>query len=436
MRAVLLTSTALLIGTAAMAQTVVNVPLGASIQAAINSAPGGSTIQLAAGTYTSQQFQLPSGDTITGAPGGGTILNGNGMTSPMLSANGATNVTVSDLTVTGYQTPSQQGAIHTGANWSLLNVTATGNGAAGAYIGGVNNLVQGGSYSNNGQEGLAGSQADGSKIIGITANNNNAAGAHDTAFEAGGVKITATDGLTISGSTFQGNNGPGIWADIDSSNWTITGNGIANNTGAGIQYEISHTATITGNLVVNNQGSQIYISNSDGSVISGNGVVAPGTLTGPAVGGGIVLWSNQRSDSSDLSENDSVTNNTIVGPASTTGAFSVVGTQPGNTVANNTFEAAGAAGNAAAAAAAKTAAPAPAPAPAAQIAAVPQQSNAPQTSNAPPAIPQSLAPAASALDQSAVPASTPAAAPAIPASAPARLASAPSALPAACTFGN
>ena len=250
MRAALLASVALLTGSGPAAAQV-TIPLGASIQAAVNAAPAGTVFNLADGTYSGQQFQAKSGDQFIGGSGGGTVLNGNGMTSPMLSANGASNVTVSDVTVTNYQTPSQQGAIHTGAGWQLLNVTAAGNGAAGAYIGGTNNLVSGGSYSNNGQEGLAGSFADGSKIIGVTLNNNNAAGAYDPTLEAGGLKITNTNGLTISGSNAQGNNGPGFWADLNDQNWTITGNGAANNTGAGIMYEISHTATITQNLIAN-----------------------------------------------------------------------------------------------------------------------------------------------------------------------------------------
>jgi len=301
MRTILLATTALVMAVGAAEATTINVPAGGNIQAAINAAGAGATIQLSAGTYTGQSFQLQSGDTLAGASGGGTVLNGNGMSQPMTSANGATGITVSNLTVTGYQTPSQQGAIHTGANWSLLNVTATGNGAAGAYIGGVSNLVQGGSYSNNGQEGLAGSQADGSKIIGITADNNNAAGAYDPGFEAGGMKITETNGLTISGGTFQNNNGPGIWGDLNDQNWTVTGNGVSGNTTNGIQYEISHSATITGNLVANNGGSQIYISNSDGTAVSYNGIeTVPGsTITGAAEGGGIVLWTNNRPDSPD-----------------------------------------------------------------------------------------------------------------------------------------
>ena len=422
MRAALLASVALLTGSGPAAAQV-TIPLGASIQAAVNAAPAGTVFNLADGTYSGQQFQAKSGDQFIGVPGGGTVLNGNGMTSPMLSANGASNVTVSDVTVTNYQTPSQQGAIHTGAGWQLLNVTAAGNGAAGAYIGGTNNLVSGGSYSNNGQEGLAGSFADGSKIIGVTLNNNNAAGAYDPTFEAGGLKITNTNGLTISGSNAQGNNGPGFWADLNDQNWTITGNGAANNTGAGIQYEISHTATITGNLIANNGGSQVYISNSDGTTVSGNGIVAPGTMHGAAEGGGVVLWSNARSDSPTLAENDSILNNTIVGPAATTGAFSVVGTQRGNVVSGNTFEAPGAAGEAAAAQTARLTAQAT---PAAPVA---QQPTAPQTSMAGQFGPQAAG--LQAAPEQAIPASASGGTdPATPQQ------TAASAIPAACTFGN
>jgi len=148
----------------------------------------------------------------------------------------------------------------------------------------------------------------------------------------------------------------------------------------------------------------------------------------------VILWTNNRPDAAGLyAQNDTVTGNTIVGPSSTTGAFSVLGTMPGNVVANNTFEAPGAAGEAAAAQTARLAAQAT---PAAQVAAVPQQPNAPQTSNtdppglsAPdPAVSQNSMPSdASALNQALAALNQPA--PSLPAAAP-------SSLPTACTFGN
>ena len=434
MKTALLASAAMICCASVFAQNVVNVPLEANIQSYINSAPGGSTIQLSAGTYSGQQFQVPSGDTITGAPGGGTILNGNGLGSPMLSAGGATNVTVSNLSVTNYQTGAQEGPIHTGAGWQILNVTSTGNGAAGLYVGGPNNLVSGGSFSNNGQEGIAGSQANGSTIENTTISGNNTANFNQQ-WEAGGLKITATNGLTIKGNTVSGNNGNGIWGDIGDSNWTITQNGVSNNAGNGVMYEISFGNTgITDNLITGNTGSQVYVSNSSGVTVSGNGVEAPAGqhIQGDGTGGGIVAWDNSGRGSDPngvpyLSNNDTVTGNQIIGSSSDSGIRSVIGNPTGDTFANNTFLASGT--------------PTAAQTPTAQAAGIPSATGgAPETSMA-------AAPRASALS-TAAPADPPAAAPGQTAPAavaapavpggndpPPQQAAAPG-LPDACRFGG
>src|SRR5271166_144457 len=54
----------------------VTIPLGASIQDAINGNPAGTVFQLAAGTYYGEQFEPLSNDQFIGDPGGGTILSG------------------------------------------------------------------------------------------------------------------------------------------------------------------------------------------------------------------------------------------------------------------------------------------------------------------------------------------------------------------------
>jgi len=54
----------------------VTIPLGASIQDAINANPAGTVFQLAAGTYYGEQFEPLSNDQFIGDPGGGTILSG------------------------------------------------------------------------------------------------------------------------------------------------------------------------------------------------------------------------------------------------------------------------------------------------------------------------------------------------------------------------
>src|SRR5208282_1106479 len=262
LRNILLASTALILGIgSAAAQTVVNVPVGANIQNYVNADPPGTVFQLASGNYAGQSFSPQSNDQFIGAAGGGTVFNGGGQSSPMVTNGGQTGVVFSNITTTNFNTPARVAPIMTGSGGQIINVTSTNNGGAGLYVGGPNNLVQGGSFSNNGQEGIDGSNADGSKIIGVTANGNNTDN-YDQGWDAGGIKITNTNGLTITGSTVSNNNGNGIWADINSDNWTITDNGVANNNGNGIMYEISHNATIGGNLVAGNTGSQVYVSNS------------------------------------------------------------------------------------------------------------------------------------------------------------------------------
>jgi parallel beta-helix repeat protein len=349
MRAALLGSTALAIATsAAWAQSVVNVPLGGSIQAAINSAPAGSTIQLSAGTYGFQQFEPQSGDTIIGAPGG-TTINGGGSAASMVTNNGATNVVIANLTTTNFNNPAQIAPIMTGNSWTVSGVTSTGNGGAGLYVGGANNIIQGGSYTNNGQIGIDGSSANGSTITGVTVTGNNTSNVNQQ-WDAGGIKITSTNGLTITGITVSSNNGNGIWGDIGDSNATVTNNTVNGNSGEGIIYEISHSASITGNSVAGNTGGGIYISNSDGVTASGNSVSVPAnsTIQGDGSDGGIVVFNNtgRGSDPSGtpyLAINDTVTGNTIAeASASSSGVLAASG-QPttGDTFIGNTIVAAG-----------------------------------------------------------------------------------------------
>ena len=263
-------------------------------------------------------------------------------------ASGATGVTMQNITIEKYATDAQIGAIHGVAGWNLINVTSTQNHGAGVNIG-ANTTIQGGNYSGNGQIGIEGTDANGAKVLNATIDNNNYAG-YNTQWDAGGLKMAVSANVVISGNKVEGNNGQGIWGDIDSSYWTISNNTVTNNSGNGIMYEISHASTeINGNGIGDNGGAGIYISNSDGVTVTGNRIIVsasnvPGSA-GAAGGGAIDIINDQRgSGPAGLyqSINDTVAYNTIVqrGGTSQSGIFvyqNFVSDKPNDIFDDNTY---------------------------------------------------------------------------------------------------
>ena len=190
---------------------------------------------------------------------------------------------------------SSRGKINNLQAATLINVQAEWNHGAGLSLG-SGDIVQGGSYSHNGQLGIHGGGVSNIHITGATIASNNYA-SYSTSWEAGGLKISDSTGVIISKNNVYDNNGHGIWCDIDDYNIQISGNNTSNNNGDGILYEISHGSTsIDGNSVSNNAGSGIYISNSDGVIISHNTVTvgSKNTMLGNGTGGGIDIINNRR----------------------------------------------------------------------------------------------------------------------------------------------
>lgn len=73
-----------------------------------------------------------------------------------------------------------------------------------------------------------------------------------TCFEQGGCKICRTNGWIVRGVRCVGNDGPGIWFDIDNTHATIEECWCEGNSGPGIMYEISSDAVIRNNVCVRN----------------------------------------------------------------------------------------------------------------------------------------------------------------------------------------
>jgi len=135
----------------------------------------------------------------------------------------------------------------------------------------------------------------------------------------GGFKLWQTNGVTIKGNSIHNNWGPGIWADTNNANTTITDNSIVDNESAAVDEEISYNFSITdnymaGNDIIDGLGNNsfpapaIYVSESGSSLLFG-GVPAcsePSCAHQPSYphasvikgnvlvnnGGGVFLWQN------------------------------------------------------------------------------------------------------------------------------------------------
>ena len=197
---------------------------------------------------------------------------------PMAFGGDAEDVVLENLIVEKYASDAQEGAIFIddARGWLLSNVIARWNHGAGLSFG-PETEVQGGSFSNNGQLGIAGSGGEGSKIESVEIAHNNYAG-YDGEWEAGGTKFWATTGLIVRNSCVHHNAGPGLWTDFDNIHTLYEGNTVFLNGEDGIKHEISYDAIIRNNVVAANGqskdnwlwGSQILIQNSSNVKVYGN----------------------------------------------------------------------------------------------------------------------------------------------------------------------
>ena len=197
---------------------------------------------------------------------------------PMAFGGDADYVVLKDLIVEKYASDSQEGAIFTddARGWLIANVIARWNHGAGLTFG-SNTRVEGGSFSYNGQLGMAGI-GEGSSVNGAEIAFNNYAG-YDSKWEAGGTKFWETKGLVVHDSCIHHNAGPGLWTDNDNVDVVYDGNKVFMNADDGIKHEISYGAIIRNNVVLRNGtsgfddwlwGSQILIQNSSDVDVYGN----------------------------------------------------------------------------------------------------------------------------------------------------------------------
>jgi parallel beta-helix repeat protein len=198
------------------------------------------------------------------------------MVAPAAIVSGGADVTVRGFTVEHFATRAQHGAIETSApGWRIVDNTVQVNHGAGITTGGHVEVV-GNRVLRNGQLGIGGTGADTLVAHNVIAFNNTVG--FDPGWEAGGAKWAVTDHLVVRGNRVHGNDGPGLWTDIDAQDTTYVGNVVRNNTHVGIFHEISAAATIRDNVVTGNGhgfdawlwGAGILIAGSHDVEVAGN----------------------------------------------------------------------------------------------------------------------------------------------------------------------
>ena len=202
----------------------------------------------------------------------------------------ARDVLIRNVTVEKYASVAQKGAIHASeaTGWTIENCEVRLNSGAGIAIG-TGGHVRDCDIHHNGEIGVAGYGRD----ISIEKNriwSNNIYG-FDYTWEAGGVKIALSDGVTFLGNHVYDNGGPGLWCDIDCRNVVYDGNLVENNQDIGIFHEISFKAVIRNNVVRHNgRGYRGWFWRAEIAVAASQDVeVNNNTLTIAAGGCGVVL---------------------------------------------------------------------------------------------------------------------------------------------------
>jgi hypothetical protein len=247
----------------------IRVSAGASLQSAINRAPKGARLCLAAATYrTSSGITLKDRQKLVGVSPSRTVIK-TSRASTIVYARPAAHVKIKRVSVTGatagpHCRPNCGRGIAPGRNTTIVNVRVHHNKATG--IGGSRGslLIKNSEIDHNGHPDYYGCCASGIKT--------------GTAFR-------------IENSFVHDNVGVGIWCDVgcDGGRWTVLNNIVTDNTLGGIRYEISGaggSALIRGNIVRRNNRRKagghggIEINSSRNAIVARNRI---GSNVGPGV---------------------------------------------------------------------------------------------------------------------------------------------------------
>lgn len=218
--------------------------------------------------------------------------------SPFAFGGHGRDVTIENVTVEKYACVDQQGAIGDqgqGHGWSIRDSEVRWNHGVGISMPPDSEVLRS-FVHHNGEMGFGAGSGSGALVDNEIAFN--VWNGTDCTWECGGVKVAEVTEWVITGNHVHDNQGPGLWADIDSQQMLIDGNRIENNLLAGVSIEISNNAIVSNNIFRNNGGrtfnwgwnGQVQIQNSHAVQVHGNTL----TLDPHRGGNGIVVIQQNR----------------------------------------------------------------------------------------------------------------------------------------------
>jgi len=169
----------------------------------------------------------------------------------------------------------QRGAVTTNTGWRLSNIIVEQANALGVGIAGDDVRLSDVIAQDNGQAGIGSGGSRNALLIRCTTRRNNYKG-FSPGWEAGGGKISNTDGLTVIGLTAADNIGQGLWLDSKNTNYSIRASTFSGNRGltadwqgAGLFIEISDgPGRVDGCRFERNSGAAIEICESMGVTVT------------------------------------------------------------------------------------------------------------------------------------------------------------------------
>jgi parallel beta-helix repeat protein len=144
---------------------------------------------------------------------------------------------------------------------TVENVISTWGSAAGISVTAPNVELHDDTFSENGQLGVHALSADNLTLDSVLVTANNTEG-FNVSSEAGGVKVSSSQGVIVHDSSFTQNAGNGLWFDVNTANSTIVHNALQDNDTIGLLVELSSGSVIAGNWASGNRSAGITITES------------------------------------------------------------------------------------------------------------------------------------------------------------------------------